>query len=153
MFHKDYCDHDYIGEKKYKLFYIVDTITINNPVIVYGKDNFYVTQKEVLLSQKKIDKYFYLRPDVFIFSFDYNSSIDGYDYKIHKKLKHCKTSDLEEFKNIYYRNFESNSLSFILGLINVNHFNIIFNAMDSKKYIDSKKQKIEYYKILFPLCE
>lgn len=155
IFHKDYCDYDYNGEPNYKQFYITDTITIENPIVIYRNCSRYVTKLETLTSQSKINDRFFERPDVFLFRFNFdNPHISGYNPKIHHRLKQCKFSEQLEYKKINYRVFESNSVQFIFGFISVNHYNTIYNAIDCNwKPIKSKKQKIEYYKILFPLCE
>ncbi len=155
LLHKDYCDYDYSGEPNYRQFYISDTIIIDNPIVIYRNCNRYVTKLETLTTQSKINDSFFDRPDVFLFRFDFgNLNISGYNPKFFYGLNHCDLSDQLIYKNINYRVFKSNSVRFILGFISVNHYNTIYNAIDCNWIaIKSKKQKIEYYKILFPLCE
>ncbi|VBB45608.1 hypothetical protein TRIP_D310003 [uncultured Paludibacter sp.] len=150
-----YYDIDYKGEKNYKSFYIVDTITISNPIKVFSKKY----GGPFVFSKNKLKDYnqkwsFFMEPDVFICGFDLYYVLDYQSFKKYKypdyggcdeKESDIKVRDLEIYE--YPKNTK-----FILGLINGNYYHIKHR---SERYfrIPIKNLKSIYIKIVYPLCE
>jgi hypothetical protein len=151
-------DWDYIGENNYKKIYIVDTIVIDDPIIIrsvnYGGP-FVMSQK--LLSVLNDDIDFYFRPDVFILWPEPYWVIDFED-EIYKDF-----INYPEFGGCSFKRPKSHGEShqtyrfkktpvFILALINVNHYHRKLNS-ESYFNIPISYSKYSYIKIVFPLCE
>ena len=158
VIHKPIYDSFYEGEPNYKSIYVVDTIKIEDHVIISSKYGRFVIARKILDEPNlKIDKNFYKRPDVFILVdelwFDYVNDYYKYPYPDSEK---CSI----EFKNkmqgngLYLYEYKNKPTYFILCLINANYYNRKYKLIDGISYlIDSKDQKTSYYKIVYPLCK
>ncbi len=172
---KEKIDYNFKGAANYNLFYIVDTIEIEDPVLIYHNES-YVCSKQ-LLDSIDIDESFFQRHDVFIFRnyFEYflmmKSEVEG----VRKYFEHynrleddvCYEKSLiysNECKNLYIHEFNEH-ISFILALINTNLYKSISFVYTSSyeqndwgmfrfPYYKRKDRDLttSYYKIVTPLC-
>ena len=174
--HKATYDFYYEGQPNYKNFYVVDTIRIDDPVIVAYDGRFVCSRK--LLDTLKVDKNFFERPDVFLLGqvglhYDLDpADFDKYSYPDYGNCKiELKTTLKTRFKTkfkkkrinirlefyeqqVYLYEYETPPTFFILGLINANYYNNKHAAIDGPSYlIETKDQKTSYYKIVYPLCQ
>ena len=159
-------DLNYKGEPNHKNFYVVDTIQIEDPVVIYFRGRFVCSRKILNSPNLKFDKKFFKRPDVFIFSnnlgYDLDNIIEDYfkypypDYgncSIEMKFQILK-NDKNDKNVIYLREFKNQPAYFILGLINANYYNMKHADIEGGWHpIYSKDPKISYYRIVYPLCE
>jgi len=155
-------DSRYEGEPNYKSFYVVDTIQIEDPVVVCHEGRFVCSRK--LLDTVKIDKNFFERPDVFLLSqYGLYNDLDLADFDKYLDIlgEECKTevkttlnTELEtKYYKVYLREFKTPPAFFILGLINANYYNKNNMTIDGSSYLmDTKDQKTSYYKIVYPYC-
>ena len=149
-------DLHYKGETNYKSFYVVDTIKIENPIIVndHGKR---VVCSKVLVKDIGIDEAFFKRPDVFMLGEDLYYDLNSKDYKKYHypDYGNCEEIKLDTLINkqitIYW--YTTDSVRFILCLINSNYYNIKHRTIDSEYFrIMNNDQKNSYYKIVYPIC-
>ncbi len=132
-------DPNFKRGSNFGLMYVVDTIYIENPVIVSHKRD-YVCSKD-LLDSIEINKDFFLRPDVFLFAtkrefvymyqrggFISNLNEENIEYELLKQTYGLKT-ECYSYEKIYHDNddvivFEIiGSSTFVLSLININFYN------------------------------
>ena len=149
-------DTSYKGESNYKNFYVVDTIKLENPIIINCHGKKVVCSKE-LLSKVKIDKMFFNRPDVFILGVDLYYDLNPNDYKRYHYPDYgsCEEVilDISTNKDITAYKYTKESVRFILCLINANYYNKKHSTLDSAWYrIVNNDQKNSFYKIVYPLC-
>jgi hypothetical protein len=140
---------------------VVDTISIDDPVVVGFDGGDFVCSRK-LLDTVKIDKKFVKRPDVFLLGdytfglyFDLEVVEDFYKYS-YPDYRNCKPELKTKFpeQKIYLYEYKTPPAFFILGLINVNYYNRKHNFSDCDFYvIKTKDPKISYHKIVYPLCE
>ena len=154
-------DTYYKGEPNYKSFYVVDTIKVENPIIIRGQGKEFVCSKS-LVQSTKINKKFFNRPDVFILGDNFYCDLYPQDYKKYTYFDdgesegHCEEIKLDTLINKIIRvyKYKTDSVRFILCLINANYYNNHYNTFDAPWYcIMNKDQKNSYYKIVYPLCE
>lgn len=150
-------DPNYKGETNYKSFYVVDTIKLENPIIVndHGKK---VICSKALLKSIKIDKPFFKRPDVFILGEDLYYDLNPKDYKKYQYPDdgNCKITKLDTLvgKGITLYKYKTDTVHFILGLINSNYYNTKHRTIDAEWYrIMNNDQKNSYYRIVYPICK
>jgi len=151
---KNIFDSNYKGENNYKNFYIVDTITIENPILTSYYGGRFVFSRQ-LLEKTKINSDFFKRPDVFLLGFDLYYDMNPRDYKRYNYQDdgNCKTKKVvSNQKHIEIYEYTNNPVRFILCLINVNYYNVKHNA-ENYYQICIKDQKNSFYKIVFPLCK
>lgn len=153
---KNLFDFSYKGTTNYKNFYLVDSITIDNPIIInsYKIGGRFVISKS-LLSEFVNNKDFFQRPDVFLLGDNLYMDLVPSDYKIinYPDDGNCKIKrTLSAFKDVEIYEYEHRPSHFILGLVNVNYYNVKHNA-ENYYQICKKKPKISYYKIIYPLCK
>lgn len=148
-------DINYKGEEDYKSFYVVDTISIKNPVRVYSQKH----GGMFILSSDKLKAYrneadFFLSPDVFILGQDLYRDLNKEDFKRYNypdrggcevRESDTKVDGLEIYEFV-------SQPRFILGLINTNYYHVKHN---SEVYfnIPVKNPKATYHKMVFPLCK
>jgi hypothetical protein len=175
--HKAIYDSYYKGEANYKRFYVVDSIKIENPVIVWYFGRFVCSRK--LIDTVKIDENFFKRPDVFLLCDSWGLYFDlelvDYDKYSYPAYGNCKielkatlnTELKTKFKirykksikryfeehKVYLYEYETPPAFFILGLINANYYNAKHASDEGWYPIKTKDQKTSYYKIVYPLCE
>lgn len=149
-------DFEYMGEANYHNFYIVDTITIESPVVMYIKNGWFVFSKELLFKGLKLDYAFTMRPDVFLIEFEmpimrYNENSISYIYLDDGgcDINNWLRSEVDD--NQFFE-FKEKDIQFILGLMNVNFHNRKYNSLHGNYLINFKEQKSSYFKIVFPLC-
>lgn len=150
-----YYDVFYKGEENYKQFYIVDTIKIENPVIVWSK----LHGGPFVMGKSKLDEYsdnldFFKGPDIFIYWPDLyffldQDQIELIDYKNSGGCIENKREIVRE--NLWVSEFSGKPI-FILGLSNANHYHRIRRSENYFK-ISLENPKYFYIKIAFPLCE
>jgi hypothetical protein len=143
-------------------FYIVDTITIKNPVvfIIDKYDGCFLTDLD-LLNYKNIKRKSIIKnSSIFLFSFNpyifFNEDqlIQNDMFRNYPNYGNCSFSETINSKNgIYYNNFTTKPLKFIVCLIKASHYNKIVSSADLGKTILYKSDKNRYFKIVFPFCE
>lgn len=151
-----------ILDENYKSLYVVDTITLKSPYLVYYKGSSYVVPRSVWESTKTISAKFFKRTDIFLFSYDY--MIDGDMRDTISDGDYDRYSRTREFIGNYYMKkrlakdtlyvakFKMEEPVFILGLINIYWYNFrhAYGAIDiipsPLKYRDSRNL---YYKVLY----
>ena len=148
-------DINYKGEENYKSFYVVDTVSIENPVRVYSKKHggMFVLAKEKLQDYKgKAD--FFVLPDVFLLGSDLYRDLESEDFKKYSypesggcELKESKIeiAGLEIYEYIRQPRF-------VMGLINTNYFHVKHNSY-SYFNILVKNPKATYHNMVYPLCK
>ena len=129
---------------------------IENPVIIssvkYG-GRFVISK--TLLSKFENNQIFFNRPDVFLLGENLYFDLDYNDYG---RFKYPDNGNCElkkstlTIKDVEIYEYENVPKHFLLGLINVNFYNIKHNA-ENFYQIKERNQKISYYKIVYPLCE
>lgn len=150
-----YYDSTYKGEDNYNGFYLVDTISIDNPVRIssqkYG--GFFIVSKEKL-SDFKDDIDFYLSPDVFLLGQDLYRDLKLEYFKRYSYPDYggCELEPSKyEVSGVEIYEYKSTP-KFILGLINVNQYHVNHN---SEVYFNLpiRQSKSVYYKMVYPLCK
>lgn len=136
--------------------YIVDTITMNNPVRIFfweGDKYFtFLVEKENLDALSKASfKEVLNDPYTLVFSTSF------YVFFPESKLNYdlnCKYKSLPD--NIAGRHevseFESSSVKFVLALVNNNFFHLEDSSVEEMK-IPNNQYKSTYIKVVFPICE
>lgn len=141
-------------------FYVVDTITIDNPIVFYkpNQSGTYIGSLDIIerLNTSNIKKIL-SEKDVYIHSFDFYSFLpikefDNYHYPDYGNCK-FESEYFKDIKGITYRKFKSNPQKFILALINVSYYNAKIATYGEKLSIFKNYDKSLYYKIAFPICE
>lgn len=152
-------DFDYSGEPYYDNFYLVDTIKIEEPIVI-SSEKF---GGRYIISRATLEKYdnkreFFSRPDVFVYGDDFHQVLP---YKEHTRYAYPKYDECDKFvqdfeiiKGLYVYSFKQDSLTFLLGFINANyyyktHSGFHVNIPDYREY-DYKRN---FYKIVFPYCK
>jgi hypothetical protein len=147
-------DRNYQGGNNYRSFYIVDTITIIEPVVIDYKGGRFVVAKKILESNL-VDEDLVKRPDVFIMGHDLYQDMDTIDYErfAYKDYGGCNSEllNVSTIKSTEIYEFTSPKVVFILGLINVNSYNKKHNTYNYYP-IDTKEPKNSFFKIVYPLC-
>lgn len=145
---------------KFADFYIIDTITINNPVIFYktNQSGKFIgglqADQEVKFNIKKAIQ----DSDIYIFGEDLYRFLDDkkrlerYRYPDYGNCK-FETETTEEKKGVVYKRFKEKPRKYILGLINTCFYDEKITVYGKKKSVFSKYDKSLYYKIVFPICE
>lgn len=150
-------DSNYREEPNYKSFYLVDTIKLESPIIVNNHGGKIICSK-ALLKNIRIDKAFFKRPDVFILGEDLYYDLNPKDYKKYHYPDggNCEISKIDTLigKGITVYKYKTDSIRFILCLINSNYYNIKHRTIDAGWYrIINNDQKNSYYKIVYPICK
>jgi|GEM_PF-1187962 lipoprotein len=156
----DYYDANYKGEDNYKNFYIVDTIDIEDPVIIRNTSGCLFICSEATINSIRIDKSFFYRPDVFILGNNLYDDLAPSDYEqyYYPDFGNCSIVSLDTLSRdkppIQKYKYNDDSVRFILGLINVNYHNKTHQVMDGCTFsIRSNDPKNSYYKIVYPICK
>lgn len=152
---KNLFDSYYKGENNYKSFYVVDSIIIDNPIIISSHifGGRFVISKSIL-KEFQNNRKFLLRPDVFLLGDDLYMDLtkDNYKKYSYPDYGNCKLKKSEtEIKDVEVYEYINKPAYFILGLINVNYYNIKHNS-ENYYQIRERNNKINYYKIVYPLC-
>jgi hypothetical protein len=148
-------DLNYKGEENYKSFYLVDTISIENPVRVYSRKH----GGMFILSKEKLNSYrdetdFFMSPDVFILGSDLYRDLALEDFKKYSypdnggcEIKESATSvaGLEIYEFV-------NQPRFVMGLINTNYYHVKHNSYTYFS-VPVKDPKAVYHKIVYPICK
>lgn len=150
-------DYDYTGEKNFYNFYIVDTISIMNPVKVHLKfDNswniFYMDHSKIKSLKGKSFNEVIQEPDIFLHHFNFYALINQ-DQVIENNIKYydnCNSKCI--FENEKMIVYQLQNTQFILGLVNINFYNKNISG-GGINFIDSDLSKSGYYKIVFPKCD
>lgn len=120
-------DFDYSGEPNYDSFYLVDTIKIDNPIVI-SSEKF---GGRYVVSRATLEKYdnkreFFSRPDVFVYGDDFYRvlPLKNYNRYAYPKYDECDkfVQDFEIVKGLYVYSFKQDSLTFLLGFINANYY-------------------------------
>lgn len=148
------------NDEKFANFYIVDTITINNPLVFYktNQSGKYIKDSESAKEAKCNIKKALKNDDIYIFGedlyrfFDDAKKIEEYKYP---DFGNCdfETESTEDKRGIVYKKFKSKPTKFILGLINASYYDRKITIYGKKKSVLNNYNKSLYYKIVFPLCE
>lgn len=149
-------DPNYKGEANYKRFYVVDSIFIDDPIILssHTVGGRFVMSKSLLKEFQNNSKFF-LRADVFLLGEDLYMDLEPTDYNNYSypDYGNCKLRKSEsEIKDVEVFEYTNNPTHFILGFINVNYYNVKHNS-ENYYQICEKNAKINYYKIVYPLCK
>jgi len=153
---KNLFEINYKGANNYKNFYLVDSIVIDNPIIISSYKvggRFVISQS--LISEFVNNKGFFQRSDVFLLGDNLYMDLVPIDYKKYSYPDdgNCKIKKIQSnSKGVKMFKFENKPKYFILGLINVNYYNVKHNA-ENYYQIRERNQKINYYKIVYPLCK
>jgi hypothetical protein len=154
---KNIFDPNYKGEKNYKMFYVVDTIIIDKPIIIDYQGGKFVFSK-TLIEKNSINRAFLKRPDVFLLGSNLYYDLWPEDYKKYIYPDNGKCDDIisinSKNKNILSYEYADKSVRFILCLINSNYYNVKHNTVDGEYYqITSNDIKNSFFKIVYPICE
>lgn len=141
-------------------FYVVDTITITNPVVFYkpNQSGKFVSDLKVIEGTKCNLKKIIFKENVYIFGRDFywfannNFQMEKYHYPDYGNCE-FKADYFKDIKGIVYRKFKKEPKRFVLALINVAYYNDKATAYGEKESLFKKYEKSLYYKIVFPLCE
>lgn len=142
-----------------KLFHIVDTIQIADPIIIEYRDTRFVTSRS-LLDRVKINRHFFKNPDVFFLGEQFYVDVirdEFYDSE-KKKLMIFYADDTErrQIKKINDRikvyEFVNKPERFILCLANVSYRNQKYSCIDCLDYyVDKIKYDDFFYcKMVYP---
>lgn len=143
-------------------FYVVDTITLKNPIVfsIEEYDGLFLTELE-LLNKKNIKlKSIAKKSDIFLFSF--NPYIFFNENQLRQKNifvnypndGNCGfTQSTNKKDGIYYNSFVAKPLKFIVCLVKASHYDKIVSSAHIGKTALHKADKNSYYMILFPFCE
>ena len=148
-----------LSQNKKLNIYIVDTITIKNPIVFYipnqsGRfviDSMFIKNNKLDL-KKMIDE-----DNGFIFDDEFYFFLDDLDLKKYHypDYGNCEFKDgyKKDIKGIVYQKFKNIPKKFIVGLIRASYYNARATAYGEKQTVFRKYNKSLYYKIVFPLCE
>jgi hypothetical protein len=149
-------DSNYKGEPNYESFYLVDTIIIIEPVRIHSPKlgGQFIVSKETLKEYNGKSNFF-IRPDVFLLGDDLyrdlpSKNFNRYSYPSNGGCEFVKSEMV--IKGLEIFEIKKSSQTFLLGMINANHFNKMHNSYVSFQFSD-KGSKIAYYKIVYPLCK
>jgi hypothetical protein len=140
----------------YYNFYVVDTIQIKDPVRIHSKKygGQFILSKAIL---KEYDgkRRFFLRPDVFMVSTDLYWVLQSdqhsmYNYPDYGGCKLVESSEKQHELEVY--EYASDSVNFILGLINGDYYNKRYNSYDYFALLHNDNKSL-YYRIVYPLCK
>lgn len=153
------CLSQSLGNPESLDFYIVDTITITNPVVFYkpNQSGRFVGSLKTIKGDKLKIKEAISKEYIYI----YSNSIYGFLHlKDFKKYTYSDNGNCEfeqdyfkGIKGIVYQKFKESPKKFILGLINVAYYNEKITTYGEKQSVFKKYDEPLYYKIVFPLCE
>jgi len=151
-----YYDYNYKGESNYKNVYLVDTISINDPIIIRYNGGRFIVPNQLLNKTVKINDKFLKRPDVFIlgdnFYRDFNSK-DSIKFVSYPEEGGCGTEKItSDIENVEVFRYKSKSVKFLLELVNVNYYNKTHNGYNTFE-IENNDWKNSFYKVVFPLCK
>ncbi len=137
----------------YKPFYIVDTITINDPVSFssdLGGATCFYTSKQNLLDNYEYGSKFLLSPNVFIEG-ELVGSI-GTEYECRDVWKSQKRIDIN-LKGITGTSELSPKFNkFLLTLVRADYYNINYSSTAGYFRIPAKYEKYYYIKVVNPIC-
>lgn len=147
-------DINYKGESNYKNYYIVDTISIKNPIRITSNkfcNRMFVTGDSVLKNFDNNIEFFH-RPDVFLYEIDLYRIIEYNDILNSKiKLPSCDVyRETGEFKNVELYKFNVEP-RFILCMMNLNYYNIKYNSCE-KLWPRNINRKSQFIKVVYPIC-
>ncbi|MGZ3776218.1 MAG: hypothetical protein ACXVJB_05265 [Mucilaginibacter sp.] len=155
-------DYDYKGEPNYEQFYVVDTITIENPVRIYSSryGGTFIVSKATLKEYNGKKDFFY-RPDVFIYGDEFYVDLPLKNFKRYKYPDDGRCT-FEKWQqkdsDLTFQVLSPTPKKFILGLISANHFYKKHIAFDGHQFVYPEKNykllynKLIYYKIVYPMC-
>lgn len=154
------CLSQNLSDPKPMDFYVVDTITINNPVVFYksNQSGKFISDIKVINGEQCNLKKVILKENVYIFGRDFywfaNDSylMEKYHYPDYGNCE-FKADYFKNIKGIVYRKFKKEPKKFVLALINVAYYNDMATAYGENESVFKKYDKPLYYKIVFPLCE
>ncbi|MDR0230154.1 MAG: hypothetical protein LBI72_13995 [Flavobacteriaceae bacterium] len=160
---KDLRDYEYKGEPNYNSFYIVDTIKIENPIVVSisGGRGVYVLSEKTLKEYKSHEE-FINRPDVFVYGgSDLYLLLPISEYGKYRFRKIESKECIGTIKSAYSPNeeisvyrFKNEIDTFLLSLINANYYYQKYNGFHtSYAWYKEINYKRVYYRIVFPYCE
>ena len=160
LFYSFDCLSQNIKEENQKNFYVVDTITINNPVVFYAPNQSgkFVSDLKVVKSNRGKLKKLVLKNEVFIFGqdlyrfMDSDSEMKKYHYPDYGNCE-FETDYFNDIKGLVYQKFKEEPKRFVLGLIRASYFNDKITTYGKKQSVFKKYNNPLYYKIVFPLCE
>ena len=154
-------------DMRYSHFYVIDTIQIDSPMVLKNKSLYYIFPKTIYKANK-INKDFFQRKDVFLYdgtigdiSMYVDKQNDFYKYDFFNNLD-CNLVKTDIIKNGNFYEFKKLPKCFVLCFVNVNYFNWCnrgFICSDRKgdkmrnPFIKDKMSKINYRKIVFPICQ
>lgn len=146
---------DYEGEVNHSNFYMVDTIQITNPVMVFVKEGnlsatIYLSEDNISKIEGRKFKDIIKEPFIFLEYSNIYNLLDDEEIKTFKyNHDKCNYTLINEIKNLEI--YRVNSNHFLMGLININHYNKK-NSSESKRFIETELSKSCYYKVVFPIC-
>ena len=150
--------HSYniIAQEEYN-FFVVDTISLENPVLfnLSKFDGEFIIERKLLKKnseKKRLIKDGY----VFIYSNDFyyylnNNKFKSYDYPDNGGCINEK--ELVNSKNLSYSKFIDKPRKFIVCLVKASYYNEKTATADIGKTYYHRKKKYAYYQMLFPSCE
>ena len=139
-------------------FFVVDTIDIEDPIVVKEKGENFIVSRSVLEKNDKRISNIFREADVYIagfYEFNFYNFLSKRDLPryLSKMSFYSETEDI----NINGRScmkFKSSNVSFILCLINANYYNnVMANSCDDWYMIKNREYKNTYYRIVFPILK
>lgn len=159
-FYLSYSFAQRMDESKTIDFYVVDTITIDNPIVFYkpNQSGTYIGSLSVIqkLNTNNIKKIL-SEKNIYIYSSNFYNflsarDIDQYHYPDYGSCE-FESEYFKDIRGIVSRKFKSNPQKFILALINVSYYNSKIATYGKRTSVFKNHNKSLYYKIVFPVCE
>lgn len=155
----------YVNEQGYKYWYEVDSIHIQNPVIVCStKGGCFVMSYETLSQYNGKQNFFLDRPDVYLYQNSYgfgmynNLSNNALDVVTHCAGMSVLNKEIKCIKRIY--KLKRTPDYFILFLIRGDYyskeFNLLYDAVSKEGIFPPllfKDKKYYFYKMAIPICK
>lgn len=141
-----------------KNFYIVDTINIENPVIVITRnDHAFILSKEELANYDGKEDFFYKNENIFIYGSEIPFGLPS-EFYLNSLIKTNCEEYLERNKNMKYKNiqdvreFKKNPVFFLFILVRADYYHQLYTGFHTHARYKLKYDKFSYYKVATPCC-
>jgi hypothetical protein len=139
-----------------KFFITKDTLLVENPVILSFKnfDGMFLTNENYLKHNKKINiKKMIDAGDAFIFSDDFYRFLSLKELQMNQTYKECVFLNKYNLSDkITIRKLDVSFIKFIVCFIRIDFYNKKIITQNNKKTYFPKKNDLDFYKIVFPIC-
>lgn len=140
-----------------KFFITRDTLLIENPVIVSfkGKDGRFVMSENYLRDIKHFNIKKLLREGkAYIHNHDFFRFLNLEELSDKLNYNDCSYTSVSEFANgITTRKYEKSVNKFLICFIRIDFYSDKVIGSNNHKTFFSKKENLDYYKIVFPICD